>query len=314
MRKKLRLFSYSVRFFADGAGGAPAGGAGGAPGGGTPAPAGGTPPPAGGAPAGGAPAPVDFMTLVPEEYRTEPSLKDIKDMGGLVKSYINAQKLIGVDKIPAPKENWTAEQWAQFWNQTGRPGTVDGYSLPDDKTLQEAGVKKENLAPLLKLMHDNGLNTKQATAVLNHMIAEEKTGLESLKANHQQAMADGMNQLKEMFKDKLPAKLDIAKAVFRQFGDDALSKMFVESGLANNPAVVQMFVKIGEAMLDDKVLAGGGVLQINDATRAVQEINALKLDESFIKTLRNERAVGHAEAVERWTKLHQTAYPTPKQE
>jgi hypothetical protein len=45
----------------------------------------------------------DWRTGLDESLRTDPSLADIKDISGLAKSYIHAQKMIGRDKLPSHK-------------------------------------------------------------------------------------------------------------------------------------------------------------------------------------------------------------------
>jgi hypothetical protein len=258
----------------------------------------------------------NFMDQIPEEFRSEPSLRDIKDLGGLVKSYVHAQKLIGTEKkIAMPLDTWKPEQWNSFFDQVGRPGTVDGYGLPDEKILTEVGLNKEALNPLLKAFHTAGLNSKQATAVMNQFIEDRKSSMASIKSARESAMAQGLQELRGIFKDKFDEKLDVAKSVFRKFGNDDLAKKFVETGLANNPAIVQMFVAIGESLMDDTTQGSrSGNLELTDETRAKQEIAALKMDNEFLKKLTDERAVGHKESVAKWAELHALAYPNTKQE
>ncbi len=50
--------------------------------------------------AGGAEAaPVGFLDSLPEDLRGEPSLRTFTDPASLAKSYVNAQRMIGADKI-----------------------------------------------------------------------------------------------------------------------------------------------------------------------------------------------------------------------
>ena len=44
----------------------------------------------------------DFLSMIPEEIREHPSLSPIKDVSNLARSYVNAQRLIGADKLPLP--------------------------------------------------------------------------------------------------------------------------------------------------------------------------------------------------------------------
>ena len=72
-----------------------------------------------------------FIEMIPEELREHPSLSPIKDVGNLARSYVNAQRLIGSDKIPLPK-NPTDEDLDNIYSKLGRPETPEGYELPVD--------------------------------------------------------------------------------------------------------------------------------------------------------------------------------------
>ena len=41
-----------------------------------------------------------FLDSLPEELRHEPSLKNFTDSAGLAKSYVHAQRMVGVSRIP----------------------------------------------------------------------------------------------------------------------------------------------------------------------------------------------------------------------
>ena len=77
-----------------------------------------------------------FMEMIPEELREHPSLSPIKDVGNLARSYVNAQRLIGRDKVPLPK-NPTEEDLDNILKnkRRGRSSTIltlgsAGSSLP----------------------------------------------------------------------------------------------------------------------------------------------------------------------------------------
>ena len=44
----------------------------------------------------------DFLTMIPEDIREHPCFGPIKDGENLARSYVNAQRLIGSEKIPLP--------------------------------------------------------------------------------------------------------------------------------------------------------------------------------------------------------------------
>ena len=72
-----------------------------------------------------------FMEMIPEDLREHPSLSPIKDVGNLARSFVNAQKLIGADKIPFPT-NPTEEDLSNIYSRLGRPETPEGYEFATD--------------------------------------------------------------------------------------------------------------------------------------------------------------------------------------
>ena len=44
----------------------------------------------------------DFLSMIPEDLREHPSLTPIKDVSNLARSYVNAQRLNGADKLAFP--------------------------------------------------------------------------------------------------------------------------------------------------------------------------------------------------------------------
>ena len=43
---------------------------------------------------------IDFKSLIPDEYKEDKALANFQDMNQFVKSYLHAQKMVGLDKIP----------------------------------------------------------------------------------------------------------------------------------------------------------------------------------------------------------------------
>ena len=64
-------------------------------------------------------APIGFLDSLPEDLRGEPSLRTFTDPASLAKSYVNAQRMIGADKIPKPGKSWTDDQYNEFYNSVG---------------------------------------------------------------------------------------------------------------------------------------------------------------------------------------------------
>ena len=92
--------------------------------------------------AGSSSGSIDWRSALDEGLRSDPTLADIKDLNGLAKSYVHAQRMVGKDKLVIPGEGADPTEWDSFYEKLGRP--QDGkYNLdpkgiiPDDMPFQQ---------------------------------------------------------------------------------------------------------------------------------------------------------------------------------
>lgn len=266
---------------------------------------------AGGGGAGGGDALKFDIATLPEELRGEPSLSSIKTIPDLAKSFVNAQKMIGTDKIAKPQKNWTDAQKADFYNQLGRPETHDKYTY---KIEAPAGVEidQAKLGETRKFLHSVGLSDAQEGAIMKYY-------LESIGASHK-ALSDAsvatktasIAALKQEYGDKFDHNINVAQSVIKKFGGPELMDKLNSTGLGDDPAFIKLFASIGSVLLDDTARGNGSGLIVTDASNALAEINKLKMDMDFQKQLMDRTSGGHKVALERWETLHKQAYPGKK--
>ena len=105
----------------------------------------------------------DWKASLSEDIRADKSLENIKDIEGLAKSYVHAQKLVGADKIPVPNKFATEKDWDAVYQRLGRPEDPSGYKydLPEDQNLDA-----EALNSFSDQAHKLGLLPGQANGVV----------------------------------------------------------------------------------------------------------------------------------------------------
>ena len=59
---------------------------------------------------------INFKELIPEEYKEEKALQNFSTMNDFVKSYLNAQRLVGANKVAIPNKMATDEDWEEVYN------------------------------------------------------------------------------------------------------------------------------------------------------------------------------------------------------
>ena len=86
----------------------------------------------------------DWRSTIPEEIRGHKSLEHIQDVGALAKSYVNAQSMIGADKLAIPGKHATDDDWSDVYAKLGRPDSPDAYELnnqvPEGVELSQTGT------------------------------------------------------------------------------------------------------------------------------------------------------------------------------
>ena len=154
----------------------------------------------------------DFLNSIPEDLRQHPSLSPIKDVGNLARSYVNAQRLIGADKIPMPI-NPTDEDLDRIYGKLGRPETPDQYQIAADGNI----VTEEIATGYADVAHKLRLTPDQANGILEYYRSVTQGNIESMNATNQQSLEETTSALQAEWGDKFDAKVDAAQKVVDQF-------------------------------------------------------------------------------------------------
>lgn len=183
-----------------------------------------------------------------EDIKDAPALQNFKDINGLAKSLVNAQKLIGADKIQLPSDKSTEEEWDEFYNKIGRPESPDKYqfNLPEGVEVNEGMLKGFG-----ETAHKLGLNNKQAAELLtwyNSSVGD---------INQQQAMQEAKTYeeaekaLKTEWGHKYDENISFAQRTAKTF---ALGEMLAERNLDNDPAMIKALADIGKSLSEDTIV------------------------------------------------------------
>lgn len=272
-RKWLSLFDYpSRRLLTADAGD---GGAGVGAGAGAPPDPGATPPPAGppdfGAMMGDEAAFNSFRDALPDEVKAAGPMARPKTFEGFAKSYIEAQTLVGQDRLVIPKDVNDETGWGQVYEKLGRPANADGYKIEPANGQTFSDSDKAFHTHMRPLAHKAGLNQLQID-ILGGGMTEFMAGAagKMTEANARQTEQDWMTLQSELgtAKDEKFAK---AKAAARALGVDEtlLSDAEAKVGTAG---LMRLMIKVGEAIsptglkLDGDASQPGLVLTPTEAT------------------------------------------------
>jgi hypothetical protein len=211
-----------------------------------------------------------------KDFESNPSITKFKDVQGLAKSYLEAQKLIGKDKVVVPTEKSTPEEWNAFYKKIGAPEDVAGYETPELEVPQEVrmnddalnafkgkakelGLSKKQFSELYKLQQELNLNQ------FNQSVEEVK----NIKANSE-------TSLRKEWGAAYDVKIDGAqKLVSSFFKGDELHPAF--KVLANDKGFVKAMANIAEK-LGESGFEGGEKRVTMTPNEAQGELNQIMAD------------------------------------
>lgn len=252
-------------------------------------------------------AQVEYPEGLDDSVKGDPSLKAfVKEnkinYGNLVKSYVNAQKLVGRDRVVLPNHKSTDDEWQSFYTKIGRP-ELDKYEM---KLPEGSEVDKDFLANFKAEAHKSGLLPKQAEAVFNWYNKTLGDKQEELVTAHTQKIESEHFDLKKEWGAGFDKEIDLAKRALRQFASEDEIKLFKEAGLTGDVRFIRLMNKIGKGLKEDsfKYESSGNFGVTKQEAQA--KITSMYSDASG--PYLNKSHPGHKAALDEMLKLNQILY------
>ena len=240
------------------------------------------------------------------EYRDDPSISKYKSANEMAKGVKNLVSKLGADKIASPKDDWTKEQWAEFYDSTGRPAeyNFEAVSVPEPMQGDDGGDIFKEMA------HEHGLSQKQAEGIFQTYLNKANENIEKAKTEQAEQRVEARTELRKEWGAKYPANMKLASKTFMEEATEEQKAKFIKYGWADDPDVIKLFAKLGGERSEDVIGDGtiaDGVKTPDEAQQAIAEIKGNKEHPYFIK--------GHPEheiAKARMDELYAQAYPEEK--
>lgn len=252
---------------------------------------------------------------LPEEYRNDPTFKDVSDVATLAKNYHNTQKLVGAKVFAPPGEGATPEQVSAYRKAIGVPESAQGYKIPEITLPEGVNVPVEDVKANLSKYAEKAFELGAPAAVVD--------GLMEMYATE---ITDWLTQGEEVKSQEAAAKADQDDAAFadmmaKKYGDNAakihangqaLLGAFVPpeyaetiNGLSNDQlfAVTAMLNEIaGKYISEDKMPARGANQNPTQDPNAGRSL----IEERY--KLMKEDAYGNRAKIEELNKKIKSAY------
>ena len=194
-----------------------------------------------------------WKETISEEFRNDPNISKFTEIDALAKSYINATKMIGSDKIAVPTNNSTEDQWNEVYQKLGRPESPDKYKL--DFKSEVAPVDENAIKSFAEVAHKTGLNEKQAQAILDFYKQNSENSVQQLKIDTETAQAQAEQQLRQEWGKQYESNITKAASVAKANMSGDVLDMQLKDGtrLGDHPEVIKGFAKIAGLLSEDKM-------------------------------------------------------------
>ena len=202
-------------------------------------------------------ATTDWKASLSDEIKSDKSLENIKDIEGLAKSYVHAQKMVGSDKIPVPNKYATEDDWNAVYEKLGRPKTADGYKfdLPQDKQVDEASLKEFSTQA-----HKLGLLPGQAQGMVKFYNDITAKSLQDADSKALAARETSTKELKQEWGQAFDQKINQAATLAKSVGATELFDTNLADGtkLGDHPVMIKAFAELAGKMGEDTITQASG--------------------------------------------------------
>ena len=247
----------------------------------------------------------DFLNMIPEDLREHPSLSPIKDVGNLAKSYINAQQLIGADKLPAPK-NPSEEQLSAIYNYLGKPESADSYEFAVDGNV----ITEEVATSYKDVVHKLNLTPQQASGILDYYKGLTDSSQQQAGQQMELQREEVENNLKKEWGQAYDQKIAGAGEVINQFGSPEMLEWQLADGtkLGNHPEFIKAFANIADfrqSVTSEDTITNATSSRAMTPKEAQAEIDSIMSSSEYTD---RKNVVARTRAIERVQELYGMIY------
>ena len=192
---------------------------------------------------------------ISEEFRKDPNIEKFTEIDALAKSYINATRMIGQDKVVIPTNNSTEDQWNEVYDKLGRPESAEKYSL--DAKSKVVSLDENAVKQFAETSHKLGLNNKQAQGLLEFYKQNMEGTAQQAKIDTETAQAQAEQELRSEWGREFDSKVKQASSLAKANIKPEILDMTLSNGtrLGDHPEIIKGFAKIAGMMSEDKIVS-----------------------------------------------------------
>lgn len=195
----------------------------------------------------------------------------------IMKSLVNAKKLVGAEKVMKPQKDWGKDQYNDFYKQVGLPESIDQYEFDSNKGLPEGQKPDETLIESFKeAAYNHGVLPQQAEGLVEFFNSHQVQQNEQFIQQAKQEFEESKMNLKKEYGDALDSKLKSAYNTLQMYATDSEIEKLRDKGLTDDPDFARILIKVADSRkennFDDGELMSHGGMTPAEASEKLQEM------------------------------------------
>jgi len=212
----------------------------------------------------------------PDDIKNHPSMENLDGVESLAKSWVNAQKLIGKEKLPMPTGPEDKDAWETVFSRLGRPETAENYDVSQEGVPKEIPVEDNFLSNFKTKSFELGLLPNQVQGLFNWWVDSEKGVLEEMTKLNTDTTESAKTELRQEWGKAYDQNVKLASSVITKFGGKATQDLLT-SDFANDPKIIKLLSSVGKVLSEDNLLGEKTGFTLTPA-EAQKEINEIQGD------------------------------------
>lgn len=255
----------------------------------------------------------DWREGLDPTIKQHPSIQNFKSPGDLAKSWVEAQKLIGRDKIPVPDPNKaTKEDWDMVFERLGRPKDKDGYTIPDVKLPDGyPAPDKEFMENFKTKALELGMLPAQVNGLYQWFMDSQISEFNQYGEQRNKERGEGENALRKLWGKAFEQNFQIAEQAVNKYGTEKFIEKLKATGLNNDPDMIQFIASMAKNFSEDKIAGkpAGLTLSPEEAVAEIKKIQAEAMKDKN-HPMNNKHHPEYDFFKQKWQDLHNMAYPS----
>jgi len=185
------------------------------------------------------------------EFRENPAITKYKSPDELAKGFLEAQKLVGKEKIPLPGENAKPEDWAMVYDRLGRPTKPEEYKLSDVKLPEGLQVEETYVQGFKAKAHELGFNNQQIDGLWKFYTDVQTQAYQKMVEDNQKANTEAEQSLRKEWGTAYQEKVALATKVLKLTAGDDFEVL--KGKLGSDPLAIKFLANLGSKISEDSL-------------------------------------------------------------